>query len=124
MLHLGQVEPAVDLVEQVLLDDGVHHDGNEEVEEDGRDVLEPGRVESNVHKVAGLDLHRDGHIVVDRNEDGGQRRRHLEHESHHENHGHTGDNIRVVLDDKLMAENRRILARLFPLDDHGCDLVP
>ena len=40
MLDLGQVQLPVHLVQQVLLDDLVHHDGDKQVEEDGGQVLQ------------------------------------------------------------------------------------
>lgn len=38
---------------------------------------------------------------------------HLKHQSEKEHHSNTGNNICMVLDDKLMAQHRRILVSLF-----------
>ena len=105
VLHFGQVELLVDFVQHILLDDGVHHHGNEQVEEHGGHVLDAGAVEGEVGEGGGLG--RQGHVVMESDEDGGQRAGHLEHEAQHEDHGHTGDNVRMVLDHKLVAETKR-----------------
>lgn len=40
MLYFGQVQLFVDFVQQVLLNDGVHHDGDQEIEKHSRDILD------------------------------------------------------------------------------------
>ena len=75
--YLAEVQLPVDLVEHVLLDDLVHDDGDEEVEEDGGGVSQAGGVEGHVDGPAGGHLDREGHVVVQRDEQGGQGRRHL-----------------------------------------------
>merc|ERR1719264_2073273 len=50
-------------------------------------------------------------------EDGGRRAAYLEHQPHHEDHGHAGDDVCMILDDKFMAQDRRVL-RLLSLDHH------
>jgi hypothetical protein len=44
--------------------------------------------------------------VMESDEDGGQRAGHLEHEPQHKDHGHTGNNVRMVLDHELMTEKK------------------
>lgn len=117
MLDLGQVKLLVHFVQQVLLDDCVHHHGDEQVEEDGRDVLGALSVRKNILKDTRLDFSWDRHVVMQGYEDGGRRAADLEHQPHDEDHGHAGDNVRMVLDDKLVAQDRRVLG-LFSLDDH------
>ena len=39
VLDLGQMKLAVHFIQKILLDDLVHDNSNEEIEEDGRDVL-------------------------------------------------------------------------------------
>ena len=123
MLDLGEVQLAIDLVQDVLLDDLVHDNGNQQVEEDGGDVLEAGVVEDQF--VGTLRTHVDGHgdVVVQRDEEGGEGRRHLEHEPDDEDHGDAGDDISMVLDDELMAEDRGVLGVGPSLDSHGGFLV-
>ena len=123
MLDLGEVQLAIDLVQDVLLDDLVHDNGNQQVEEDGGDVLEAGVVEDQF--VGTLRTHVDGHgdVVVQRDEKGGEGRRHLEHEPDDEDHGDAGDDISMVLDDELMAEDRGVLGVGPSLDSHGGFLV-
>lgn len=41
----------------------------------------------------------------------------LKHQPEQENHSNTGNNICMVLDDKLMAQHRRVLVSFFP-DPH------
>ena len=59
-------------VNESYLDDLVHDDGDEEVEEDGGDVLEAVGVEHHVHVLGaaagGRRGHRQGHVVVQRDE--------------------------------------------------------
>merc|ERR1719470_708075 len=68
VLDLGQVELLVDLVQQVLLDDGVHHNGDQQIEKHSGDVLDTSGVEGEVLEDSGLDLHRSGDIVMQRDE--------------------------------------------------------
>ena len=117
MLDLGQMKLLVHFVQQVLLDDCVHHHGDEQVKEDGRDVLGALGVRKDILKDARLDFSWDSHIVMQGYEDRGRRAADLEHQPHHEDHGHAGDDIRMVLDDELVAQDRRVLG-LFSLDDH------
>ena len=70
--YLAEVQLPVDLVQHVLLYDLVHDHRDQEVEEDGWHVLDPGRVEGHVDGPAGLHLHREGHVVVQSDEEGGQ----------------------------------------------------
>lgn len=49
-------------------------------------------------------------------------RTHLDHQADHEHHGDAGDDVRMILDDELVTEERRILrgrfARKTRLDGH------
>lgn len=54
-----------DLVEDVLLDDGMHHDADERVEEDGGPVADTREVEGS--------LTSGGHVVLEGDEDRGER---------------------------------------------------
>lgn len=38
---------------------------------------------------------------------------HLKHQAEEKHHSNTGNNICMILDDKLMAQHRRILVSLF-----------
>jgi len=76
------------------------------------DVLEASCVECKILNDSGLDLHGGGGVVMHHYEDGGQGGGDLEHQAHHEHHGNTGHDVRVVLDDELMAEHRRSLGLL------------
>ena len=118
VLDLGQVELAVDAIKQVLLDDLVHYNDDQEIEEDSREILDAGRILDDVMDLSGGELHRHRDIVVQGDEERGQGRRHLEHEAHDEDHGHAGHDVGMVLDHELMAENGGIL-RAPPLDGHG-----
>ena len=69
MLDLGEVQLLVHLVQQVLLNDRVHDHGNEQVEEDGGDVLGALGVGEHVLEDAWLDLSWYGHIVMQGDED-------------------------------------------------------
>ena len=97
MLDLRQVQLPVHLVQQVLLDDLVHHDGDKQVEEDGGQVLQAWVVEGNF--MYAWRSHVDGHryIVMQRDEEWRKGRRHLEHETNDEDHGDAGHDIGVVL---------------------------
>ena len=117
MLDLGEVQLLVHLVQQVLLDDRVHNHGDEQVEEDGGDVLGALGVGEHVLEDAWLDLSWYGHIVMQGDEDGSGRAADLEHQPHHEDHGHAGNNVGMVLDDKLMAQDGGVLG-LLSLDHH------
>ena len=98
----------------------MHDDGDEQVEEGRRHVLEARRVEHDVGGLAlGADLDGHGHVVVQRDEERRRRRRHLEHEPHHEHHGHARHDVRVVLDHELVAQDRRVLVGGAALHGHG-----
>ena len=88
------------LVQNVLLDDLVHDDGDQKVEEDGGDVLQPGVVEDKLLRTGGS-VEGDGDVVVESDEERGQGRRHLEHQADDKDHGHASDDIRMVLDDEV-----------------------
>merc|ERR550519_1509722 len=118
VFDLGQVELLVDLVEEVLLDDGVDHHGDEKVEEGCRDVLEAGSVEGHVLGDARHGLHGDRHVVLEGDEDRGEGGGHLEHQAHHKHHRHAGHYVRVVLDHELMAHDGRVFSRLFASKRH------
>ena len=117
MLDLGQMQLLVHLVQQVLLDDCVHHHRDQQVEEDGRDVFGALGICKDILKDARLDFSWDSHVVMQSYEDGGRRAADLEHKPHHEDHGHAGDDVRMILDDKFMAQDRRVLG-LLSLDHH------
>ena len=52
-------------------------------------------------------------IVMESNEKWGQRWGHLEHQTHHEDHGHTSHNVGMILNDELMAQYGWILGASF-----------
>ena len=93
----------------LYLNDLVHDNRDEKVEEDGGDVLDPSLVEGHVHGLAGSDLHGKTHVVVQGNEQARQGTRYLEHETHHEDHGNAGHDVRMVLDDELVGQDGRVL---------------
>ena len=102
----------VNFIEEILLDDGVHHHGDEEIEEDSWHVLEPSGVEGEVLEHSGHGLHVGGGVVLHHDEDRCQGGGDLEHQPDHEDHGDTRHDVRVVLDDELMAEVGRVLGLL------------
>ena len=106
------MELLVDFVQQVLLDDGVHHHGDQHVEEKGGEVLEAGIVEREVLENSWLDLNIGCDIVLHDDEDRCEGRGDLEHQTDHEDHGNTGNNVSMVLDDEVMAEEGRVLGFL------------
>ena len=71
----------VDLVQEILLDNLVHDDGDEEIEKDGGHVLDAGGVHDRLSQVgrSALGRRRRRHVVVQGDEKAGHRRRHLEH---------------------------------------------
>ena len=111
----------VDLIQQILLDDGVHHNGDEEIEEKCGDVPHARCVEWQVLEHPRHGLHAGSGVVLHHDEDRGQAGGDLEHEPHHEHHGHTGHDVSMVLDDKLVAEEGRVLGLL--LHAAGCECL-
>ena len=97
MLDLRQVKLPVHLVQQVLLDDLVHHDGDKQVEEDGGQVLQARVVKGNFMDAGRSHVDGHRHIVMQRDEERRKGRRHLEHEANDEDHGDAGHDIGVVL---------------------------
>ena len=102
----------------IYLDNLVHHNRDEEIEEDGGDVFKTGLVEGHVRAMSGRHLHRNADIVLEGNKCSGQRARHLEHESHHKDHGDAGHNVGMVLDDELVREDGGVLGRGTTLHHH------
>jgi len=122
VLHLAQVQLLVDLVQQILLDDGVHHHGDEEIKEDSWNVPEASCVEWQVLEHPRHGLHWGGGVVLHHDEDRGQAGGHLEHEAHHEHHGHAGHDVSMVLDDKLVTKEGWVLGLLLH-DVGGCSCL-
>merc|ERR1719158_2397104 len=59
----------VDFIQEILLDDGVHHDGNEEIEEHSWNILPASRVEGCVLEYSRLYFHRGSHVVMQGDEE-------------------------------------------------------
>ena len=89
VLDLREVELPVDFIQQVLLDDGVHHYGDQEIEEYGGDILKPGGVVDHILSNSGLYFNRYGDIMVQSDENRSKRTAHLEHKSKNEHHRNT-----------------------------------
>jgi len=76
VFDLGEMQFPVDLVQQVLLDDLVHNDGDQQVEEDGGDVFDAGSVDDGLVNVGhgGVGGGRSqGDVVVKGDEQGRDR---------------------------------------------------
>ena len=104
------------------MDNLVHDDGDQKVEEDGGDVLQAGGVEDELLRPGGS-VERDGDVVVKSNEERGQRGRHLEHEPNDKDHRHASHDVRMVRDDEVVGEDRRVLVGRAALDSHFLKLV-
>lgn len=140
VLDLGQVQLAVQFVQQVFLDHGVHHNADEKVEEhqskvlNSPSVLDGRLVGSRRKQIARVVRHhheqcREGSAnlkVVNKismrcvaNEESRtiwnfQKSLpivYLEEQSEHEDHRYAGHDVRMVLDEELMAEDRWVLGR-------------
>ena len=96
----------------------MHDDGDQQVEEDSGDVFDACLVERHLHGLSGSSFNGEAHVVVQGDEEAGQRVRHLEHEAHNEHHGKAGHDVRMVLNDELVREDRRVLGRGAAPDNH------
>ena len=100
----------------------MHDNCDQEVEEDRWNVLDARRVEDQLMGSCGT-RDRNGDVVVQCDEERRERWRHLEHESDDEDHRDAGDDVGMILNNKIMAQDWRILVRCSSLDSHGGRLI-
>jgi len=108
VLGLGEVQSLVELVQDVLLDDGVGDDPTERVETNRTQILPPEGIVNGVH----LAIYLVRHVVLCSDEDLCQGLRRLEHETEHDEHAGARHDVAMVLDDELLTEDGRALPLL------------
>lgn len=74
VLDLGQVKLAIDSIQKVFLNDLVHDDGNQQIEENGWQIFNAGGIMDDVLHLTGGCLHRNSDIMVECYEERGKRR--------------------------------------------------
>lgn len=114
MLEFRKMHLAIDFIQGVFLAHSVHDDGDEHVEEDGANVFDASTVKRRWNFVARLARRVHRHVVAHGHEQLRHRLGYLKHQSDDKEHGYTGDDIGVVLDDEFVAEDGRTLLSRLP----------
>lgn len=102
---LGEMETFVELVQDVFLHDGMSDDPAQRVEDHSAQILPTERVVDGVHLAVNLVRH----VVLCGDEHLCKGLRRLEHEPQHDDHAGTRNNVPMVLNYELLAEDWRAL---------------
>uniref|UniRef100_A0A0K2T0I6 Uncharacterized protein n=1 Tax=Lepeophtheirus salmonis TaxID=72036 RepID=A0A0K2T0I6_LEPSM len=123
MLTPTQMKLPVHFVKNILLENGVHHDADQQVEKYSTGILEPSSIHYHFSRRGSgkvrSSIRRNRDIMLNGNEKRRRGTRRLEHQSHYENHCKTSNNIRMILDHEFMTQDWRIL-RASSLLHHHC----